>query len=83
MQSIRPRSELQANWSNKNNFLSTDCLIHGTLVPQEVTQGSFLMTQRMGITSSVTQAHYELGHPRYNGVRVLVVYSVRNGYQIW
>ena len=45
------------------SFLSAYGHIHGNWVPLEVTQDSSHRTQRMRITSSVTQ----------NGVRVLVV----------
>ena len=46
---------LQVNLSNKINLLPAYCHIHGTLLPQEVTPDSFHKTQRMRMTSSVTQ----------------------------
>ena len=60
------RSLVKANLSNKIAFLSAYFRIHGTSVPQEVTQDSFHRTQRIRITSSVTQ----------DGVLVLVVYCL-------
>ena len=62
-----PWSVLEANLSKKINFLSAYCHIHETWVPreetQEFSQDSFRRTQRMRITSSVTE----------NGVRVQVI----------
>ena len=47
----------------KSIFLFAYCQIHGTYVPQEVTQESFHRTQPMRITCSATQ----------DGVRLLIV----------
>ena len=49
---------LKANLSNKITFLSAYCHIHETSVPQEVIQDSFHWTERMRITSSVTQDEF-------------------------